>query len=471
MLCIRDNRFNDKNISKRLFNILKLKNLSNLRLGSFRILPKIHKKKFGVRPIINCIDNPTSKLCFFIDRVLQPIIRRIKFILKDLQNLIQICNETSSNSKVFLYSCDFESLYTNIKPDHAISMFTSFICIYLENNEHLQPIGFKSILELIFENNFFSFNNVFFKQIIGLPMGCKCGPSVANLYIFLLEKSWINIHKPLVYARLIDDIFYASVVPLNKIDFAGHFGYLKLNIIEDEIVNFLDLYISYDCITKRFIFSLYTKPTNTFSYLLPSSNHPSHIFNNIPKSLFVRIRRNCSSYIDYLAIARILSIQLIKRNYDTNMIFRVSNIVANMTRNKLIPYKINKQNIELDKNILFITPFDRAIPKFNNTIISSFNNSISSNNTLNIKPVNSIQTNLCSFLVHNRKIDLIRRNSRFCTKPCNMTNCKTCKFVDRQYYLKLGKNFIFPLRNNCSCLSTSVVYTVLLFVKNVEFFI
>ena len=143
------------------------------------------------------------------------------------------------------------------------------------------------------------------------------------------------------------------------------------------------------------------------------------------------------------------------------MIFRVSNIVANMNRNKLIPYKINKQNIELDKNILFITPFDKAIPKFNNKIISSFNNSINSNNTLNIKPVNSIQTNLCSFLVHNRKIDLMRRNSRFCTKPCNMTNCKTCKFVDRQYYLKLGKNFIFPLRNNCSCLSTSVVYIII----------
>lgn len=49
----------------------------------------------------------------------------------------------------------------------------------------------------------------------------------------------INIHKPLVYARLIDDIFYASEVQLNKIEFANNFEYLKLNIVEDETVNFL----------------------------------------------------------------------------------------------------------------------------------------------------------------------------------------------------------------------------------------
>ena len=100
-------------------------------------------------------------------------------------------------------------------------------------------------------------------------MGCKCGPSVANLYIFLVEKSWIDRYKPLVYARLIDDIFYASVVPLDKAQIANHFGYLKLNIVEDDTVNFLDLYISYDPpITNKYRFNLYTKPTNTFSYLI-----------------------------------------------------------------------------------------------------------------------------------------------------------------------------------------------------------
>ncbi len=34
-------------------------------LGKFRILPKLHKDKFSVRPIINCRNHPTSRLCAF----------------------------------------------------------------------------------------------------------------------------------------------------------------------------------------------------------------------------------------------------------------------------------------------------------------------------------------------------------------------------------------------------------------------
>ena len=127
-----------------------------------------------------------------------------------------------------------------------------------------------------------------------------------------------------------------------------------------------------------------------------------------------------------------------------------------MDRNTLIPYKVKKQNIDLDKNILFITPFDNAISDLNKKIVSSFNNNPTK--TICVKPVNSIQTNLCSLLVHNRKID---RKIKYCTKLCNLQNCKTCQFVNKQYYLKLGKNFILPFRSNSTCQSTSVVYIIL----------
>ena len=38
--------------------------------------------------------------------------------------------------------------------------------------------------DFIFNNNFFKFNNLYFQQTIGLPIGCKCGPSIANLIFF-----------------------------------------------------------------------------------------------------------------------------------------------------------------------------------------------------------------------------------------------------------------------------------------------
>ena len=83
---------------------------------------------------------------------------------------------------------------------------------------------------------------------------------------------------------------------------------------------FLDLEISFNSVSNKLHFSLYIKPTNTFGYLLPDSNHPSHIFENIPTSLIKRIRKICSTYIDYLNHSYLLHDRLIKRGYASNRI-------------------------------------------------------------------------------------------------------------------------------------------------------
>ena len=38
-------------------------------------------------------------------------------------------------------------------------------------------------------------------------MGSICGPSIANIFVFLYEKKWLTIHRPLIYLRFIDDLF------------------------------------------------------------------------------------------------------------------------------------------------------------------------------------------------------------------------------------------------------------------------
>jgi len=37
------------------------------------------------------------------------------------------------------------------------------------------------------ETNVFMYENNFFKQISGLPMGCICGPSVENIYVRFID--------------------------------------------------------------------------------------------------------------------------------------------------------------------------------------------------------------------------------------------------------------------------------------------
>ena len=177
------------------------------------------------------------------------------------------------------------------------------------------------ILDLIFTCGIFNFNNEFFKQILGLPMGSKCGPSVANLYLFILEKHWISLNSNfIIYKRFIDDIFIASPFKIKIEDLTSLFIYLKLNISNEKSIVFLDLKITFEPLLKKLIFDLYIKPTNSYSYLMPISNHPKHIFDNIPKSLFTRISRICSYFKDYLAHSRNLIIQLVKQGYNFDKI-------------------------------------------------------------------------------------------------------------------------------------------------------
>jgi hypothetical protein len=76
----------DKKLYKKLFLIPK-----NCKLGKIRILPKLHKNKFGIRTIINSTNHPTSKLCKLIEVILGPHVKKLPSYIQDSQNLIQDC--------------------------------------------------------------------------------------------------------------------------------------------------------------------------------------------------------------------------------------------------------------------------------------------------------------------------------------------------------------------------------------------
>ena len=291
-----------------------------------------------------------------IDLVLQPFVFSCESYLKDSQNLIQKSLDLVFPSDSKLYSCDFESLYTNINLRHALVIISEFIAKNFVSY-HLSSNGFFNLLKLVFENNIFSFNKKFYIQISGIAMGSKCGPSIANIYVYLLEKKFLTIHKPLFYVRFIDDIFVITKKEFEIDLLKRNFVPLKLNIDTNETVNFLDLNICLNYITGKLNFSLYIKPTNTFSYLLTTSNHPSFIFKNIPKSLFFRIRRICSFYDDYLYFSRLLISQLIQRGFNPDLVLKTARMVGNLDRLSLLPYK-EKSNIFTKNNIFLKLPFN-----------------------------------------------------------------------------------------------------------------
>jgi hypothetical protein len=262
---LKRNKHSSKSFCSKLYN-------KNSKLGCIRLLAKLHRTTLGFRPIINCVSHPLIFICLLIDLILQPFVKKTSSFILDSQNLIQ-----KSSNKFFpvnskLYSCDFESLYTNINLEDALKLICEFISKNFKSDD-ISAFGFHELLKLVFENNVFEFNGYFFKQISGIAMGAKCAPSIANFYLSILEEKFLTLHRPLFYYRFIDDIFVILDNLFNIDLLTNNFKNLKLNVVSEKSVVFLDLIIQLDPNTGLLNFSLYTKKTNTFSYLLSTSNH------------------------------------------------------------------------------------------------------------------------------------------------------------------------------------------------------
>ena len=118
-------------------------------------------------------------------------------------------------------------------------------------------------------------------------MGTKMAPQYANIFMANLEESFLqNTHnKPLIYLRYIDDIFLLWTHGEEKLlQFYKDFNsedpdiHVTMNHSTEE-VNFLDTTIRLKNNTLQT--SLYKKPTNSQTYLHPTSSHPPHIFASI----------------------------------------------------------------------------------------------------------------------------------------------------------------------------------------------
>ena len=453
------NLFNNGHIDKQWYNKILIKDIEGTKCGNLKVMPKIHKPKFGVRQIISSINHPTSKLCAFFDLMINPYIKSIKHILKDSQQLLQETNDLVFEDKLYLYSCDFESLYSNIKPDHAIEVISLHLHLKTDilRKYKLDLISIRKILQLIFENNIFKYKDNFFIQKIGIPMGCIAGPTIANIYIYILEADWLNMNPEIIYYRFIDDIFIAAKFLINLEIFKALFLYLKLNIEQNDIVSFLDLLIKFDSLTNQLHFNLYIKPTNTHGYLLTSSNHPKHVFTNIIVTLVTRIRRICTSYSDYLLHTRNLMVQLIKRKFDFKTINNIIIMIGNKDRNQLLPYKSKVNNVE-NKFKLFIK-YDFNYEFLNRSIYELYKKL--SNDYLFLKNkklliVNNINYNLGAILINDFKLN---KSIHFKYKKCNNTNCTICKF-SLNYHFFNCRNLMLPFKSHSTCHSLGIIYII-----------
>ena len=327
------------------------------------------------------------------------------------------------------------------------------------------------LIRLILENNCFSFNSYFFRQIRGTAMGCPFAPAYANIFMAYLWKSSIcrsiNL-QPTWMKRYIDDfiaIFPIDSPSLNTLNSSlnsCHHSVKFTTSPPSASVAFLDTLIT---LTDSGLTSdLYSKPTDSHHYLSPSSNHPKHIFYSIVYSGALRLRRICSS--DELFQTRLKEFlsYLLSSGYSSSFIKPIFQKVASFDRLSLLnPSRHQTQS----HRTTFVSTFHPRMPNIQQLHNKHKHILQSSDLMSSVLPSQPLVSHKRTATIGNLCISTkspsptVPSTRPFGTHPCNSKRCLlNLHLITSSSITSSSTNSSFPILHHISCNTTNIIYVI-----------
>ena len=172
-------------------------------------LPKTHKSKLGMRPILSAVGTYNYNLAQWLDMTLKPLSVNNTTISDPLAFAEEI-RKTQINTGDILVSYDVSSLFTNVPVDEMIELLANKA---FENNWfnkeyklRITKTNLIKLLKLATKHQLFQFNGKLYEQVDGVAMGSPLGPLMANVFMCSLEEKLSKSNKlPSVYNRFVDD--------------------------------------------------------------------------------------------------------------------------------------------------------------------------------------------------------------------------------------------------------------------------
>ena len=344
--------------------LFQLRGHSALRpFGLFYMLMKVHKKiPTGRtippgRPIVSCVNSFTYFASKFVDRVLQPLYKRINSYVASSQHLICLLQECDPFPPDCVILCaDIESLYPNIPIDRGLEMFRESIVFYNNKHKRLQAVEINFIVDVthfVLTNNYFSFGDVVYQQINGTAMGTPLAVVFACFVVDFIEREVLTetMITPLLFRRYIDDFFIVTKSVSDATRFMEAFNRHTPSIrcpepcISSSEGIMLDLKIFKDfdfSRTKRFSTSIYQKPQNKYLYLPPSSFHSRHVYPATVRAEIHRYRMHCSRDQDFVDVCKSFYNRLLERGYSAAKLDEWFASAHKQSRDKLLQ-KVRKR--------------------------------------------------------------------------------------------------------------------------------
>ena len=267
-------------------------------------LPKIHKMSNNdtlppFRPIVSSLGAFNHKLAKFLASVLQPLIPT-EYSVNDTFSFVADL-QNRGNSANFLVSFDVVSLFTNIPLEESIKLAVDKI--YQSGVTKFTKKELHKLLVFCTSQTHFLFNGKYYDQIDGVCMGSPLGPVLANLFMGVHEKEWIQNYPGSglnFYKRYVDDICCSFNSESDAHSFFTFLNTRHPNIkftSEKEangILPFLDVNI---CKTRTGTLetNTYYKPTYT-GLLTNFTSYVPFIYKiGLAKTLFDRASKICSN--------------------------------------------------------------------------------------------------------------------------------------------------------------------------------
>ena len=125
----------------------------------------------------NWILTPAS---IFVAHYRKEFCSKFDSILLDSLSLVKVLEQEKFDPDCcFLFTIDFESLYTNIPVKHPIKLLKELVFEY--GDIILNTDFIIELLEIVLENSLMEFHGEYFQQIFGIIMGTTVAPILANL--------------------------------------------------------------------------------------------------------------------------------------------------------------------------------------------------------------------------------------------------------------------------------------------------
>jgi hypothetical protein len=314
--------------------------------GRFYLLPKIHKKGIPGRPICSSIFHPTNKVGKFVDEHIKRYVPKVKSYVRDTQDFIaKIRAAPPLPEGAYLVTMDIVSLYTNI-PNHEALIA---IADHLRADPDMYQIGpyILRLAEVCLHNTNFIFNREHYMQIGGTSMGNPFAPSEANLFLGKLEEKIYagTTNKPINPLRYIDDgFFYWSMGLENLQKFMEYMNTqhptIKFTFEISQIeIPFLDTLVRIDPTTRKMYTTLYSKPTDTHSYVHFTSSHNKSTLTKSPFGQFLRLRRICTMDFDFDNESANMIRHYIRRGYPQKLLTKHRDKARRYTQDQLLMVK------------------------------------------------------------------------------------------------------------------------------------